>query len=435
MRDLRASLESLVLHLHPRAVPAEALRFSRTLGAGGASLVLVLVAAVTGSLLLAGYDPSPERAHGSVARLAELPFGPVLRSAHRWAGDGAIAVASLHLLRVLFRGAYLAPRHLNWLVGLGLLSLVVGSGFTGRLLTWDQLGFWSIQISSAMLEYLPIGGTALLRLVRGGVEVGPRTLSLFYGLHVALLPFALCVLLAVHFWQVRKVGGVLLPDEPQAGARRPFAPASPNLTLREGVAALVTVAAVLLLAAVSEAPLLSVANPGMSPDPARAPWFLAGLQELLVHVHPAFGAVVLPALAAALLVALPALPRGERSTGLWFQSPRGRRTAAGAALAALALAPGAVIADALLRHRPAVLPWVTPWIRTGLVPSAFACAIVGAVAWLARRRGATRLEATQAAFAFVLTALLVLTVVGAAFRGPGIALQLPFATIGSRGAP
>jgi hypothetical protein len=172
----------------------------------------------------------------------------------------------------------------------------------------------------------------------------------------------------------------------------------------------------------------------MSLDPARAPWFLAGLQELLVHLHPAYGAVVLPGLGASLLVALPALAGEERSTGEWFQSPRGRRLAAGAALAALALTPTALVVDEWLRHRPVLLPWLAPWIRAGLLPSLAAGAIVGAPAWLARRRGATRLEATQAAVAFALTALLVLTVVGATLRGPRMALALPFATV-ARGAP
>src|SRR6266542_1934701 len=189
MRQLRSSLENLLLHIHPRAVPAEALRFTRTLGLGGAAVVLFLSAASTGTLLLASYEPSTERAWEAVSRLIkDVPFGAFVRSAHYWAANGLIAVSSLHLLRVFFRGAHLPPRHVNWLVGLALLSVVIASGYTGRLLPWDQLGFWSIHVSSGMLEYVPLLGPALLHLARGGAEVGPRTLSLFFGLHVAILP-------------------------------------------------------------------------------------------------------------------------------------------------------------------------------------------------------------------------------------------------------
>ena len=429
MRRFRSSLASLLLHLHPRAVPAEALRFSRTLGAGGAALVLVLVAALTGALLLAAYDPSPERAHGAVLRLAqEVPFGAFVRNAHRWAADGAIAIAALHLLRVVFRGAYLPPRHLNWLVGLGLLATIVGAGYTGRLLPWDQLGFWSIHISSAMLEYVPFVGGPLLRLVRGGPELGARTLSLFFGLHVFILPFTLAALLAVHFWQVRKVGGVLPEGEAAApGAPRgALLPVAPHLVLREGAAALVTIAAVLLLAATTEAPLLAQASTGMSPDPAKAPWFLLGVQELLVHVHPTFGAVIWPALTGLLLVALPALARGEPSSGAWFQSRRGARLVLRSAVAAAVVTAAAVLVDEPLRHRPPLLPLLPAWIRSGLLPLLGAGALVAFVVRLGRRRGGSRLEAIQAAFAFALVGLAVLTLTGLVARGPGMALVAPF---------
>ena len=420
---------NLVLHLHPRAVPAEALRFSRTFGLGGAALVLFLLLAATGALLLVAYEPSPERAYGTVAALVdEVHFGAFVRNAHHWAANGLVLVAFLHLLRVFYRGGHLPPRRGNWLVGVAILVLVVASAFTGYLLPWDQLAYWAVTISTGMLEYVPLVGGLLLRAARGGPDIGPTTLARFFVLHVAILPVALLVLLAFHFWLVRKVGGVVLPDGAgdAASPRGPLVPTSPGLTRREGTAALVVTAAVLLLAAVADAPLLAQANPGMSPNPAKAPWYFMGVQELLVHVHPLFAAVVVPALALALLAALPSLGGGARTTGRWFESPRGARMALGAAVAGAVLATGAILVDEPLRRAPPWLPRLAPAIRGGLVPVLAAGAVVAAVGLVARRRGGSRLEVVQAAFTFVLVAFAVLTATGVLFRGQGMALSWPW---------
>jgi quinol-cytochrome oxidoreductase complex cytochrome b subunit len=420
---------NLVLHLHPRVVPAEALRLSRTFGLGGAALVLFLLLAATGALLLVSYEPSPERAYGTVAALVdEVPFGAFVRNAHHWSANGLVLVAFLHLLRVLYRGAHLPPRRGNWLVGVALLLLVVASAFTGYLLPWDQLAYWAVTISTGMLAYLPLLGDLLLRAARGGPEIGPATLARFFVLHVAILPIATLGLLAFHFWLVRKVGGVILPDGTgdAASPRGPLVPTSPGLTQREGVAALVVTAAVLLLAAVADAPLLAQANPGLSPNPAKAPWYFMGVQELLVHLHPLFGAVVVPALALLGLAALPWLGGAARPTGRWFGSPRGARLAAAAALAGALLAKVAILADEPLRRAPPWFPGLAPAVRAGLLPTLVATGLVAAAGWLARRRGASRQEAVQAAFTFVLAAFVVLTLAGVFFRGAGMALTIPW---------
>jgi hypothetical protein len=184
---------------------------------------------------------------------------------------------------------------------------------------------------------------------------------------------------------------------------------------------------VLLLAAVADAPLLAQANPGMSPNPAKAPWYFMGIQELLVHLHPLFAAVLVPALALVLLAALPSLGGGARTTGRWFESPRGARISLGAALAGAVLATGAILVDEPLRRAPPWLPQLTPAIRGGLVPVLAAGMVVTAVGFLARRRGASRLEAIQAVFTFVVVAFAVLTVAGVFFRGQGMALAWPWA--------
>jgi quinol-cytochrome oxidoreductase complex cytochrome b subunit len=390
--------------------------------------VLFLLLAVTGALLLVVYEPSPERAHGTVARLVdEVPFGALVRNVHHWAANGLVLVTLLHLLRVFYRGGHLPPRRGNWFVGVALLLLVVGCAFTGYLLPWDQLAFWAVTISTGMLDYVPVAGGALLRAARGGTDVGPSTLARFFVMHVAILPVTLLLLLAFHFWLVRKVGGVILPADvgSRAAPRGALVPTSPGLTQREGAAALVVTAAVLLLAAVRNAPLLAPANPGMSPNPAKAPWYFMGLQELLVHLHPVLGAVVIPLLGLALLVALPALSGPERPSGRWFGSSRGARHALGAALAAALATAVAVVANEPFRSGKTWLGSLPPFVRSGALPLALGALVLGGVAWLSRRSGATRQESVQAAFTFALSSFAVLTLVGVLFRGPGMALVLP----------
>jgi hypothetical protein len=192
------------------------------------------------------------------------------------------------------------------------------------------------------------------------------------------------------------------------------------------VAALVVLAAVLLLAAVADAPLLAEANPGLSPNPAKAPWYFMGVQELLVHLHPLFGAVVVPALVLGLLAALPALSGGAAPAGRWFESPRGARLALGAAVAGALLAAAGIAASEVLRRTPPWFPGLHPAVRGGLFPTLAAVALVAAVGLWARRRRATRLEVIQAVFTLLLAAFVLLTATGIFFRGAGMALAWPW---------
>ena len=425
----------LLLHLHPKAVPAEALAFPRTFGLGGIAVVLFVVLAATGALLLFGYEPSPERAYTSVREITDqAPFGAFVRNVHHWAANGFLLVAFLHLLRVFYTGAHHPPRRANWIVGLVLLLLVVASNFTGYLLPWDQLAYWAVTIATGMLEYVPLLGGTLLRAARGGPEVGSKTLALFFVLHVAILPILIFVFTSFHFWLVRKGGGVILPrQDGEATPRRTLVPTSPNLTAREGAVALVTLAVALIVAALVEAPLLAQANPGMSPNPAKAPWYFMGFQELLLHLHPTFAVLVVPLLAAALLLALPYLRYGEAPSGTYFHSRTGARTALVAAAAALVLTPLYVLADEALRRTPPWIPALPQTVRNGLLPVLIAAGLLAAL-YIAGRRlfAASRLEATQAVFTAAVIAFVVLTVTGSLFRGQGMALAWPWAVAAVR---
>ena len=140
------------------------------------SAVLVLILILSGVLLMFAYEPTPERAYGSILRLErEIRFGGFVRGIHHWSANFLVVIVLLHLLRVFYTGAIHGARQFNWVIGLGLLLLVLVSNFTGYLLPWDQLSFWAITIVTGMLGYLPVIGEAVIRLARGGTEIGSAT--------------------------------------------------------------------------------------------------------------------------------------------------------------------------------------------------------------------------------------------------------------------
>ncbi len=215
---LAAIAANVWLHLHPRRVPRHGLRFRFTLCAGGISFLLFLITVVTGGVLLFHYRPATAHAHGDVLALAqEVPFGAFLRSLHRYAGDGMVIAVVVHLLRVLLTGSYKPPREFNWVVGVALLALTLGIAFTGYLLPWDQKGYWATTVATHLVGAVPVVGAdgpgALLSADRdlrvallGGTTVGPATLVRFYALHCFILPLAGGLLMALHFWRVRRDG-------------------------------------------------------------------------------------------------------------------------------------------------------------------------------------------------------------------------------------
>jgi hypothetical protein len=166
----------------------------------------------------------------------------------------------------------------------------------------------------------------------------------------------------------------------------------------------------------------------MSPNPAKAPWYFMGFQELLLHLHPAFAVLVVPLLAATLLVALPYLRYAESPSGAYFHSRTGARAALAAAAVALILTPLWVLADEATRRVPPWVPALPPAVRTGLLPVLLACTVLAGLYLAARRLlVASRLEAVQAVVTFVVVAFVVLTLTGWLFRGQAMALAWPWA--------
>ena len=425
-KQYRPLFNSLLLHFRPRSVPQRTLRFSLTWGLGGMAVVLVGVLFLTGLMLKFSYQPVPDRAYGSIVRLQDVVlFGQLIRNIHHWSGNALLLVVFLHLLRVFFSGALHHPRQFNWIIGLIMFLLVLGSNFTGYLLPWDQLAFWAVTICTGMLEYIPGIGLGLAQLIRGGPDIGPATLSIFFALHTAIIPAALIILMLFHFWRVRKAKGLVVPrkpnDDPQD--RGESVATIPHLIVRELTVAAVLIAAILLVAILFNAPLEAKANPGLSPNPTKAPWYFAGLQELLLHFHPLFAVLVIPLVILGMLFLLPYLRYDANTGGVWFASYRGRKTAVLAALAGVILTCLGVVADEYLIDLAAWLPMLPKVISNGLLPTAFALAcIVVFYGWIKKKYSTINNEAIQAVFVLLLTGFVVLTITGIWFRGQGMAL-------------
>jgi quinol-cytochrome oxidoreductase complex cytochrome b subunit len=204
---------NVFLHLHPVRVHINTLRGGYTLGLGLISFYLFLILIGSGILVMFYYVPSTQLAYRSMKDLEfVVSFGIVLRNIHRWAAHAMVAFAFLHMCRVFYTGSYKAPREFNWVIGVCLLLLTLLLSFTGYLLPWDQLAFWAITVGSNIAAYMPWIGDTVRFLMLGGNEVGQMALLRFYVLHVALLPLIAIILLAVHFWRIRKDGGLSRPQ-------------------------------------------------------------------------------------------------------------------------------------------------------------------------------------------------------------------------------
>jgi quinol-cytochrome oxidoreductase complex cytochrome b subunit len=394
------------------------------------AVILVMMLFVTGLMLKFAYQPVPDRAYESIVHLQNaVYFGQLIRNVHHWSGNALLLVAFLHFLRVFFSGAFHPPRQFNWIFGLVMFLLVLGSNFTGYLLPWDQLAFWAITICTGMLEYIPGIGMELQKLIRGGSDIGPAALSNFFAIHTAIIPAGLLILMPFHFWRIRKAKGLVVPRKPgdDPDDRGKTVATIPNLIVRELVVAAVLVALILVVSVLFNAPLEEKANPGLSPNPTKAPWYFSGLQELLLHFHPLFAVLVIPAVVVGLLFLLPFIRYDNDTAGVWFASYQGRKIAVAAAAVAAILSALYIVADEYFIDFAAWMPSVSKYIATGLLPTFLVLAGTTGFYWLIKKKySASNNEAVQALFVFMLVALIILTVTGIWFRGTGMKLMWPW---------
>jgi quinol-cytochrome oxidoreductase complex cytochrome b subunit len=368
------------------------------------------------------------------------------------------------MARAFYTAAYRRPREFNWLIGMALLAVTLGLSFTGYLLPWDQLAYWAITIGAniaqsprevtdalGITDWFDPGGFQKLILL-GSDEVGAEALIRFYVLHVIILPLALAAFLAVHFWRIRKDGGLARPkdadakvsgeapeiypiftEQPQktfslaaivkgrtaAVGRGPEGtlPSMPHLMYAEAGAFMLTFALCLILSLLIDAPLKELANPAIPENPAKAPWYFLGLQELISH-SAFMGGVGIPAIVLIGLGLIPYLEREQEGSGQWLGGPGGRNLfwistifGFGACLALEALA----IRYGWLREWwPNVPQIVITVFNPGTVLTA--CYAVYSL-WVMRRYDSTRAGAL-ALFTCFLCGFIVLTAIGEHFRGP-----------------
>ena len=174
---------------------------------GGITFFLFLMLAASGYFMTIYYVPSPDQAYQTVDYIThEVSLGYVVRGVHYWAANLMIVTVSLHMIRVFIYGAYKKPRELNWITGVLLLLLVLAFGFTGYLLPWDQKAFWATNVGTSIVGTVPFVGEYVMKIVRGGTELGALTLLRFYSLHVIFLPMLSVILLLGHFFMIRKHG-------------------------------------------------------------------------------------------------------------------------------------------------------------------------------------------------------------------------------------
>jgi quinol-cytochrome oxidoreductase complex cytochrome b subunit len=349
------SFSNFFLHLYPVKIPARVLRLRYSFRLGFIITTLFGILVVTGIYLMFFYTPTVGTAYGNMQQLRTgVGFGQLIRNVHRWSAHLMVLAVLLHLARTFYAGAYKRPREFNWVIGVILLVLTLALSFTGYLLPWDQLSYWAVTVGTNLLHYVPLLGKTIQNVFVGGEQIGQSTLQRFYALHVAVLPALVVVVICLHIWRVRKDGFAVQrsPVAPSTGTFEEEATAQPaaavpsnapaelyggrtrilgvvdrqsvtaeeravddtvftwpHLLVRHVVVALGVAAAVLALGVAFAAPLRALANPNLTPEPAKAPWYFAGLQELLSHFDPLVAGILVPAGAVLILIILPYIDR------------------------------------------------------------------------------------------------------------------------------
>jgi len=207
-----AVMNNVFLHLHPVRVKKHAVRYTYTFCLGGISFFLFLALTVTGVYLMFFYVPTISRAYQDIQTIENsVAFGSLIRNMHRWAAHLMVLTVFLHMIRVFYHGAYKPPREFNWAIGVLLLFTTIWLSFTGYLLPWDQIAFWAITVGTQMATYAPLLSSQSSFVLLGGIEVGAETLIRFYVMHVIAFPLIGAILMVVHFWRIRKDGGISGP--------------------------------------------------------------------------------------------------------------------------------------------------------------------------------------------------------------------------------
>ncbi len=321
------------LHLHPVKVRPRALSWLYSWGMGGISFALYLSLTLTGVALMFYYRPTIGLAYRDIKDLEfAVTLGMFLRNAHRWAAQAMVVAVIAHMVRVFLTGAYKKPREFNWGIGVLLLTLTLFLSFTGYLLPWDQLAIWAVTVGTNMAGATPIlgnegplGSLVGMRInndvrftLLGGTMVGENTLLRFYVMHCVAVPLVVGILLILHFWRIRKDSFSAAPYQ----ANEEKLDVWPHLVKREYIAAAATTLFIMVWSILQNAPLEAIANPNVTTNPSKAPWYFVGLQELLVYFDPWIAGVVMPGLIIVGLIAIPYIDTNPKGVGYYAWKER-----------------------------------------------------------------------------------------------------------------
>jgi quinol-cytochrome oxidoreductase complex cytochrome b subunit len=205
---------NVFLHLFAVKSRRRMLEFSATWYLGALTLGTFMVLVVTGILLMLYYHPSVPQAYADMKDLQfAVSSGVFLRNLHRWSAHAMVLLVFAHMFKVFYRGAYRPPREFNWVIGVVLLLVTLLLSYTGYLLPWDQLSYWAVTVGSNIASAVPVLGHKIRFLMLGGNSVNANALLRFYVLHCMVLPLTALLLIAIHFWRIRKDGGLYTPDK------------------------------------------------------------------------------------------------------------------------------------------------------------------------------------------------------------------------------
>ena len=364
------------LHWFPAKVTRQSLSWNYSFWLGTISFVLFVILVLTGIPLMFLYVPSVERAYLSVKDIEfTVSYGWFLRGLHRISAHLMVAVVFLHMVRVFLTGAFKngnaanQNRPLNWIIGVVLLLLTLLLSFTGYLLPWDQLAYWAITVGTNIASAAPLVGENMRFFLLGGTTIDQNTLIRFYVLHCFFLPLLVLLLFSYHMWRVRKDGGLACVDQLSLEQKKEKAApirsktysllgitsgstvhvettivdedrhtvmSSPNLTRRLLVVTLGTLVVASILTILFSAPLEEAANPAVTPNPAKAPWYFLWLQELVTTttftiggftVNGALiGGIILPGLLVLAAIIWPYFDKSPVSSiGVWWAKDRRRQ--------------------------------------------------------------------------------------------------------------
>jgi ubiquinol-cytochrome c reductase cytochrome b subunit len=283
----------------------------RTLGSLAGAILLVQI--VSGILLAVYYVPHPDAAYASLQYVENrVTAGRLVRALHYWGTSFAVVAVFGHLARVFFSGAYRPPREATWITGVILLLVVLALAFTGQLLPWNQMGYWSASVGIEIASSAPLVGPAIKRLLVGGSSLGALTLTRFYAAHAIVLPGLIGMLVVAHLYFLRRHG----PSRPARDEGSDLTPFAPTQLARDLVAISVVFALLVAVATVFGPPTAGLADPTDTSYLPRPEWYFQSHYQLLRLTPGSLKILmtfVLPTLGLAVLVGLPWIDRA-RST-------------------------------------------------------------------------------------------------------------------------